>query len=294
MTKRTPGLHRRPGRLSAASTTLTRSAAVAATSTGLVAGMAVTAGAGSLPRDTGSTAGSGVEALARLALTVRQDPTLAVDRPAQAAAAPEAVSSPTSFGTHGFTAVAAPVAEPEPVVEQAAPAEEPQAAAQEQAAAAVTARAESSASRTVARTAPTPAPQPAPQPAPEPAPEPAPVAPAPAPAPAGGGILGIAASLTGIPYVYGGSSPAGFDCSGYTSYVFAQAGYSLPRSAAGQQAATTPVSNPQPGDLVFFGYPAYHVGIYAGGGMMYDAGRPGIPTQYRAVFGGVSGYGRVG
>ena len=45
------------------------------------------------------------EALARLALTVRQDPTLAVDRPAQAAAAPEAVSSPTSFGTHGFTAV---------------------------------------------------------------------------------------------------------------------------------------------------------------------------------------------
>ena len=124
----------------------------------------------------------------------------------------------------------------------------------------------------------------------EPAPEPVQQA---APAPTGG-ILGIAAAYTGIYYVYGGSTPAGFDCSGYTQYVFAQAGISLPRSAAAQQAAATPVSNPQPGDLVFFGYPAYHVGIYAGNGMMYDSGKPGIPTQLRPVFSGVSGYGRVG
>ena len=54
------------------------------------------------------------------------------------------------------------------------------------------------------------------------------------------------------------------------------------------------MSNPQPGDLVFFGYPAYHVGIYAGNGMMYDSGKPGIPSQLRAIFSGVSGYGRAG
>jgi cell wall-associated NlpC family hydrolase len=107
-------------------------------------------------------------------------------------------------------------------------------------------------------------------------------------------VLGHAAQYTGIMYSYGGSSPAGFDCSGYTSYVFGKAGISLPRSASAQQAATTPVSNPQPGDLVFFGSPAYHVGIYAGNGQMYDSGKPGIPSQLRDVFSGVSGYGRVG
>ncbi len=92
-----------------------------------------------------------------------------------------------------------------------------------------------------------------------------------------------------------GSSPStGFDCSGYTAYVFRQVGVELPRSASAQQAATTPVGNPQPGDLVFWGYPAYHVGIYAGDGMVYDSGRPGLPSQLRPVFSGVSEHGRVG
>lgn len=95
-------------------------------------------------------------------------------------------------------------------------------------------------------------------------------------------------------YVFGGTTPAGFDCSGYTSYVYAQNGISLPRTAAAQQSMATPVSNPVPGDLVFWGYPAYHVGIYAGDGMIYDSGRAGIPTQKRNMFSGVSGYGRVG
>ncbi|WP_235585584.1 C40 family peptidase, partial [Serinicoccus chungangensis] len=76
--------------------------------------------------------------------------------------------------------------------------------------------------------------------------------PAAAPAPTGG-VLGVAAGLVGTPYQWGGSTPAGFDCSGFTSYVFAAVGISLPRTAAAQQAAATPVSNPQPGDLVFYG-----------------------------------------
>ena len=89
-----------------------------------------------------------------------------------------------------------------------------------------------------------------------------------------------------------GSSPAGFDCSGFTMYVFGKAGISLPRTAAAQQAAVTPVSDPQPGDLVFFGSPAWHVGIYAGNGMMWDSPRTGSVVSKRPVFGGVSGYGR--
>ncbi|PKW27526.1 C40 family peptidase [Phycicoccus duodecadis] len=105
-------------------------------------------------------------------------------------------------------------------------------------------------------------------------------------------IVNIARGLLGIPYVYGGSSPSGFDCSGFTSYVFRQAGISIPRTASAQQSAATPVSNPQPGDLVFFGSPAWHVGIYTGNGMMIDAGKPGEVTQERAIFSGVSGYGR--
>ena len=89
------------------------------------------------------------------------------------------------------------------------------------------------------------------------------------------GILGIAASLAGIYYVYGGTTTAGFDCSGFTQYAFGKVGISLPRTAEAQRQATTPVSNPQPGDLVFFGYPAHHVGIYAGNGMMWDSPQTG-------------------
>ncbi len=105
-------------------------------------------------------------------------------------------------------------------------------------------------------------------------------------------IVNIAKQYIGIPYVYGGASPAGFDCSGLTQYVYGQAGISIPRTASGQQSAATPVSSPQPGDLVFFGYPAYHVGIYVGNGMMIDSPKPGTSVQYRSIFSGVAGYGR--
>ncbi len=108
-----------------------------------------------------------------------------------------------------------------------------------------------------------------------------------------GGVLSIAANLTGIWYRYGGATPSGFDCSGYTSYVFAKVGVNLPRTARGQQRVARRVSNPVPGDLVFFGYPAHHVGIYAGNGMMYDSPRSGKKTQYRKIFSSNVSYGRV-
>jgi len=113
------------------------------------------------------------------------------------------------------------------------------------------------------------------------------------PAPPSGGILGIAASLTGIYYLYGGTTPAGFDCSGYTQYIFGKLGVTLPRTAEQQRQATTPVSNPQPGDMVFFGIPAYHNGIYAGNGMMYDSPRTGLKTALRAIWSSDVTYGRV-
>jgi cell wall-associated NlpC family hydrolase len=142
-------------------------------------------------------------------------------------------------------------------------------------------------------------PKPAPAPAPAPATRTAPVASRSLERvaltitkPATGGILGIAAQYQGVPYMYGGTTPAGFDCSGYTAYVFRQVGISLPRTAAEQQAASTPVSNPQPGDLVFFGSPAYHVGIYAGNGMMWDSPHSGSSVGLSPVWSSSATYGR--
>lgn len=113
-----------------------------------------------------------------------------------------------------------------------------------------------------------------------PAATPATAAPAPAPAANNGSVIGIAHSLSGIPYSYGGTTVNGFDCSGFTSYVFRQAGRSLPRTAAGQYAGTSRVSRgeAQPGDLVFFnqGGGIDHVGIYLGGGNF-------IGSQYNGV-----------
>lgn len=109
-----------------------------------------------------------------------------------------------------------------------------------------------------------------------------------------GGIVGQAQSYLGIMYRWGGSSPAGFDCSGFTQYVYGRAGISIPRTTSAQQQATYRVSSPRPGDLVFWGYPAYHVAIYAGDGMIYDSGKPGLPSQKRAMFSGSKSFGRIG
>mgnify|MGYP000431029294 CR=1 FL=1 len=82
-------------------------------------------------------------------------------------------------------------------------------------------------------------------------------------------IVDYAYSFLGTPYVYGGASPSGFDCSGFTMYVYNQLGISLPHGATPQLKYGTYVSRSelQPGDLVFFSdgsYPASHVGIYVG------------------------------
>ncbi|HEY7722613.1 MAG TPA: C40 family peptidase [Pedococcus sp.] len=180
---------------------------------------------------------------------------------ATAAAAPvaavKAPASPapsqTAFGEIGFTATAKPKPKPRP-----APAPEP-----------APERVEQAASRSVER------------------------APLPSTKPATGGILGIAAQYEGIMYSYGGTSPeTGFDCSGYTQYVFRQVGISLPRTAEEQRQAVTPVSDPQPGDLVFFGAPASHVGIYAGNGMMWDSPRSGKAVALRDIWSADVTYGR--
>lgn len=78
------------------------------------------------------------------------------------------------------------------------------------------------------------------------------------------------------PYVWGGSSPAGFDCSGFTVYTYAHFGITLPRTASGQSELGSYVSENhlQPGDLVFFdtdGEGVSHVGIYIGNGNFISA-----------------------
>jgi peptidoglycan DL-endopeptidase CwlO len=82
-----------------------------------------------------------------------------------------------------------------------------------------------------------------------------------------GGVVGVAMQYLGTPYVWGGASPAGFDCSGFVQYVFSQVGVSLPHHAASQFGYGVPISisDLQAGDLVFFDGLG-HVGIYIGGG----------------------------
>ncbi len=117
-------------------------------------------------------------------------------------------------------------------------------------------------------------------------------APAPTPSKSTSNIVSIAKRYTGVPYVWGGSTPRGFDCSGFTSYVYRQAGHSLPRTAASQARFVKRISNPRAGDLVFNGSPAYHVGIYVGGGKMIDSAHPGTRVSVHSTWGSVY-YGRV-
>lgn len=105
-------------------------------------------------------------------------------------------------------------------------------------------------------------------------------------------LVSTARSYIGSPYVMGGTSPSGFDCSGFVQYVHAQHGKDIPRTTTQQQAAATPVSNPQPGDIVFFGDDAYHNGIYVGDGKIIDAGNSDSPVQERDIWTDDVTYGR--
>ncbi|WP_413527422.1 NlpC/P60 family protein [Marinilactibacillus psychrotolerans] len=103
-----------------------------------------------------------------------------------------------------------------------------------------------------------------------------PETPKPEPKPSGaswGAIKAAADSMLGTPYEYGSRGTSTFDCSGFTMWVFRQVGKSLPSTADSQFRNSARVSNPQPGDLVFFGSGgrATHVGIYAGGGQFVGA-----------------------
>ncbi|WP_019242807.1 MULTISPECIES: C40 family peptidase [Bacillus] len=98
-----------------------------------------------------------------------------------------------------------------------------------------------------------------------------------APSASAASVIAKAKQYLGVPYVWGGTTPSGFDCSGFTSYVFRSVGISLPRVSSAQQNFGTKISTSQvqPGDLVFKGKPAYHVGIYIGGGQYIHAPQTG-------------------
>lgn len=104
----------------------------------------------------------------------------------------------------------------------------------------------------------------------------------------GSRVVSVASTFKGTPYVWGGTTPRGFDCSGYVRYVYAKLGKHLPRTAAQQYLATRHISKAsiRVGDLVFFhhGRNVYHVGIYAGNNTMWDAPRPGKSVRHERIW----------
>ena len=95
----------------------------------------------------------------------------------------------------------------------------------------------------------------------------------------------IASQFLGVPYVWGGTTPSGFDCSGLTQYVYNQLGKSIPRVSEDQQnfGMDVPLDMLKPGDLLFFGRPAHHVTIYAGNGLMIHAPHTGDVVKFAPV-----------
>ncbi|HUY85751.1 MAG TPA: transglycosylase SLT domain-containing protein [Acidimicrobiales bacterium] len=115
----------------------------------------------------------------------------------------------------------------------------------------------------------------------------------------GGDVVNQAEKYLGVPYVWGGESTSGFDCSGLVQQVFSNLGISLPRGSDAQSQVGTPISSiaqAQPGDLLFFnsdGDPTGHVGIYAGNGMMVDAAHTGTTVRIEPVWSSLTSIRRV-
>jgi cell wall-associated NlpC family hydrolase len=111
------------------------------------------------------------------------------------------------------------------------------------------------------------------------------------------GIDALRAALTrqGAPYVWGATGPRTFDCSGLVQWAYRQIGIAMPRVAAAQQQVGSPVTpeQAQPGDLVFFGDPAYHVGIYVGGGEFLEAPQSGDVVKVAPLRGNISAIRRI-
>ena len=99
----------------------------------------------------------------------------------------------------------------------------------------------------------------------------------------GSAVVSIGMRYLGVPYLWGGSTPAGMDCSGFTSYVYAQVGINLPRTSSEQRYAGTevPWSQAQPGDLI---WSPGHIAIYAGDGMQIEAPVPGQSVRYSSIW----------
>jgi hypothetical protein len=104
----------------------------------------------------------------------------------------------------------------------------------------------------------------------------------------GNAVITDAERYLGVPYVFGGTNPAtGLDCSGLVQRVYADLGVSLPRTADQQARVGRPVADldqARPGDLVAFGSPVNHIGIYAGNGMMIVAPHTGDQVKYQKVY----------
>lgn len=97
-------------------------------------------------------------------------------------------------------------------------------------------------------------------------------------------VVNVARQYKGVPYRYGGTTPSGFDCSGFTSYVFRKAvGKNLPRTSSAQAGVgrRVPASQRQPGDLM---WKPGHVGIYAGNGKMIHAPHTGTVVKEVPVY----------
>ncbi|MEG3626277.1 C40 family peptidase [Streptomyces poriticola] len=101
-----------------------------------------------------------------------------------------------------------------------------------------------------------------------------------------GAAFSAAQSKIGTPYVYGATGPSSFDCSGLTSWAYAQAGVSIPRTSEAQSSYGTRISSVndlQVGDLVFFFNDLHHVGLYAGNGQVLHAPRSGTVVRYESM-----------